>query len=207
MAWYLLKLLTLSLDCAWSFMIYILRYPDLSDQFALVRAEYFLEIMNFEEKIIIIRSRERIVRKTTVYQQLGMFLPQMFLVPPMLSFSNSPKSFSHLPHSSARPVTAPKSNIPHGRPEAVIHMTVGQPAIQEDKHLSLPTFFAPGQTGQTSLWAICCTGCCLLSSVSLPFGIPAHYAWRNREITVNNKLNVGQQCHNIAIKLITFWTA
>lgn len=104
----------------------------------LVRAEHLLEIMKFEEKFIRIWSRKRIVKKTTVYQQLAIFLPQIFHVPPTLSFYNSPESFSHLPHSwhTAWQCT---TNTPCGRPEARIHMRVVQPAVLEVTHLSLPS--------------------------------------------------------------------
>lgn len=125
-------------------------------------------------------------------------------VPPMLSFYNSPECFSHLPHSLLSLAVHHKHTPWHTWGKNT-HKTC--PASSSGRYTSLPAFLAPGQTGQTSFWASCCTGCCLLKSVFLPFGIPALYAWRNCEITANNKLNIGQQCHNIAIKLISFWIA
>lgn len=87
-------------------------------------------------------------RKSRVYQQLAMFLPEMFVVPLMLSFYNSSKPFSHLPLSSAQPVCAPKSKTPHDRAEAIIHMSVDQPAIQEDTHLYFPSLLLSRQDKQ-----------------------------------------------------------
>lgn len=59
-------------------------------------------------------------------------------VPPVLSLYTSLKSFSHLPHSSAQPVSAPKSNTPHGRPEAIIHDS--WPDSNPGRYTSLPAF-------------------------------------------------------------------
>lgn len=97
------------------------------------------------------------------------------------------------------------TNTPCGRPEARIHMRVVQPAVLEDGHLSPPSLLLGRQDKHPS--GPVCTGCCLPISVLLPFGIPAHYAWRNCEIAVINKFNMRLQCHNIAIKVISFWIA
>lgn len=157
--------------------------------------------MKFEEKFIRIWSRKSIVKKTTVYQQLAIFLPQIIL---LCSPSTTHLNVSHISLTlcSAWQCT---TNTPCGRPEARIHMRVVQPAVLEDGHLSLPSLLLGRQDKHPS--GPVCTGCCLPISVLLPFGIPAHYAWRNCEIAVINKLNMGLQCHNIAVKVISFWTA
>lgn len=124
-------------------------------------------------------------------------------VPPTFYY-NSTKCFSHLPHSLLS-LGVHRKHTPWQTWGKNTHENC--PASSSGRCTSFPAFLAPGQTGQTSFWASCCTGCCLPISVLLPFGIPAHCAWRNGEIRANNKLNMGQQCHNIAIKVITFWTA
>lgn len=74
------------------------------------------------------------VKKTTVYQQLAIFLPQMFLLPSTTTQLNVSHIFLTL--CSAWECTA---NTPHGKPEARIHMRIVQPAVLEDAHLSLPS--------------------------------------------------------------------